>query len=207
MKKALTMFLALMMSVLMAATAFAGVGSWNYDGRGWKWRRANGSVARNQWLWIDGNGDGWAECYCFDNKGYMMANTYYDDSIINSEGKWVDESGEPFVSDVFDEYAAVEASAQSYPYGTFRYNSQTATGTVKITRSSGTYYCEYEYNGYTEDGMDDIRILLECPLYQDGYNSFKATDSYGDTLTFSYYGGKDLYNVSYDGSWGEVYTR
>jgi len=207
MKRLVTALLAITLSLLMTATAFAGVGSWRYDGYGWQWVRSNGIPARNEWLWIDGNGDGYAECYCFDYSGYMLSGTYYDNCIINTEGKWVDEYGTPYVVTAPDEWTAYTVAASPYPIGNFTFNSQNASGIVKITRYGNSYFCEYEYDGTTEYGAQDYRYLANCQLYQEDANYFYAVDSYGDTLSFSYYGGNELYNVSYDGSWGEVYYR
>ncbi len=207
MKKTAALVLSILMSLLMAGTAFAGIGSWQYDGYGWKWRRSNGSVARNQWLWIDGNGDGWAECYCFDNDGYMLSGCYYDYSLINNEGKWVDDYGTPYLSETADEWTARETQQVSYPTGTFRFNTEIVNSYVTIERSGGNYNCTFELDGYDEAGNYMYRYLSPCPMYSDGYNAFAATDSYGDTLTFSYYGGDQLYNVSYNGEWGENYYK
>ena len=65
--------LAAVLTLGMTATAFAGTwkkgvvrpDEWWYD-------YGNGTYAANQWVWIDGNGDGLAECYYFDKDGWMM---------------------------------------------------------------------------------------------------------------------------------------
>ena len=43
----------------------------------------------NTWAWIDGNKDGIAECYYFNENGYMLANTNTPDNYtVNENGAW-----------------------------------------------------------------------------------------------------------------------
>lgn len=57
---------------------------WHYDKTGY------GNFAVNEWLWIDGNGDGIAECYNFDSTSFMRANTVTPDGYtVNADGAWV----------------------------------------------------------------------------------------------------------------------
>ena len=64
------------------------------------------SYCKNGWFWLDGNGDGEAECYCFDNDGYALVSLYnltskaagYD---VNMDGAWV-ENGEVQVQPVME---------------------------------------------------------------------------------------------------------
>ncbi|MBQ7536312.1 MAG: hypothetical protein IJT43_11945 [Stomatobaculum sp.] len=207
MKKIVTLLLSLLMSAAMAATVFAGTGAWIHDGSGWRWRRSNGSYARNEWLWIDGNGDGWAECYNFDSRGYMRFNTYYDGYMLNSDGKWVDDYNDPYLYDEPNEWVVQEAKEVAYPTGAFRFDTELSNGVVKITKSGGVYYCDYVREGYYESGDPYYESVVYSPLYRDGYNSFVATDGAGDTIRFNYYGANSLYDVSFNGGWGEVYTK
>lgn len=48
--------------------AGANTGKWWYD-------EENGTYATNGWRWIDGNGDGIAENYCFDQNGWLYVST------------------------------------------------------------------------------------------------------------------------------------
>ena len=98
MKKAIRVLAAAAaLSLALASSAFAAVG-WvdNKDGRWWysltsngdNWYRApTGQVA---WFWIDGNTDGTAECYCFDDGGWLLMNrTTPDGYQVNGKGQWV----------------------------------------------------------------------------------------------------------------------
>lgn len=84
------------MTSLMASTAFAagwtlGQGDnqsrWWYDlGNGEYYGTPNQSV---EWQWLDGNGDGTAECYAFDSEGWMYAGTVTPDGYtVNQDGAW-----------------------------------------------------------------------------------------------------------------------
>ena len=54
-------------------TSFAG--SWKQENGSWRYIREDGSYPVNEWVWIDGNLDGYAECYRFDENGNCYINT------------------------------------------------------------------------------------------------------------------------------------
>ena len=72
-KQAAVLAAAVMMTVGMATTAMAA--QWKQDAKGWWWQNDDGTYPTNCWKWLDGNKDGIAECYYFDNVGYMAAGT------------------------------------------------------------------------------------------------------------------------------------
>lgn len=56
----------------------------------WWYDLGNGSCAMNGWYWIDGNQDGTAECYYFNEVGWMLADTVTPDGYtVDSEGRWI----------------------------------------------------------------------------------------------------------------------
>lgn len=71
----------------MSSLVFAG--SWGKDSNGWWYMNDDGTYAKSEWKWIDGNKDGIAECYCFDKKGYLYTDTIVDNAAVNSDGAWV----------------------------------------------------------------------------------------------------------------------
>lgn len=88
---------------LAAALAFGHpvasyAGQWNAGtgentGRWW-YDNGNGSYAANGGQWIDGNNDGIAEYYCFDENGWLLTNTVTKDGyLVNEDGVWVDTFG------------------------------------------------------------------------------------------------------------------
>ena len=91
-KKIAILMLSAGLSVLTVIPAFAS--GWQKNETGW-WYGTNADNSTwysNGWQWIDGNGDGIAECYYFDGNGYMAENTVIDGSAVDSNGAWtVDE--------------------------------------------------------------------------------------------------------------------
>ena len=73
---------------IFSITAFAG--SWQSDVNGWWWLNDDGSYPVNTWMWLDGNNDGVAEYYYFNENGYMLANTTAPDGkTVDADGKWI----------------------------------------------------------------------------------------------------------------------
>lgn len=75
------------MALSINMTAFAG--QWQSDANGWWYQNDNGSYPVNTWQWIDGNGDGTAESYYFNEQGYCLMNTTTPDGyMVNPSGAW-----------------------------------------------------------------------------------------------------------------------
>ena len=87
MKKIVALLMAMAMVVGSNMTVFAS--GWQQNTTGWWWQNNDGSWPANSWQWLDGNGDGVAECYYFDGNGYMLANTTTPDGYtVNADGAW-----------------------------------------------------------------------------------------------------------------------
>ena len=55
----------------------------------WWYDLGNGNYYKSSWQWIDGNHDGIAECYCFDENGWMLENAITPDRYtVNENGAW-----------------------------------------------------------------------------------------------------------------------
>ena len=80
------------LTIAMAGTAMAGTwrtGTGSESGRWW-YDNGNGTWPASCWQWIDGDGDGLAECYYFDINGYLYTNgSTPDGSTVNDKGAWV----------------------------------------------------------------------------------------------------------------------
>ena len=91
MKRLFSFLMAVVMTMAMTLTAFAA--GWQKNDVGW-WYATNDAGTTwyaNEWQWIDGNGDGIAECYDFDANGYMYANTTTPDGYtVNADGAWTE---------------------------------------------------------------------------------------------------------------------
>lgn len=85
-------FLALALAVMtmLSLTIPVSAAVWKQDNTGWWYQEDNGSYPANTWKWIDGNNDGIAECYYFNENGYMLSNTTTPDGYqVNATGAWV----------------------------------------------------------------------------------------------------------------------
>lgn len=72
--------------------AFAG--EWHEDMNGWWYENDDGSYCRNGWYWIDGDHDGWAQCYYFGNSGYLQMNAgYAQTNTSHADGYEIDKNG------------------------------------------------------------------------------------------------------------------
>ncbi len=57
----------------------------------WWWLNPNGSYPIHTWRWLDGNQDGVAECYYFDDNGWAVTSGLTPDGFwVNAEGAWVE---------------------------------------------------------------------------------------------------------------------
>lgn len=56
---------------------------------GTQWKYSNNGAYLTGWQWLDGNGDGVAECYYLDSNGIMAVNTTVDSYMVNESGAWV----------------------------------------------------------------------------------------------------------------------
>lgn len=75
------------MTLSMSIQVFAG--EWKKNDTGWWYQNNDNSYPVNTWAWIDGNKDGIAECYYFNENGYMLANTNTPDNYtVNESGAW-----------------------------------------------------------------------------------------------------------------------
>ncbi len=92
MKKTRIVFSTVLISMALSAVAFAGDGTKRNE-IGWWWENADSSYPVSKWEWLDGNGDGVAECYYFDDRGYMTSNMDVGGYWVNADGQWVDMYG------------------------------------------------------------------------------------------------------------------
>ena len=82
--------LAALSLAMTAAFSITALANWHYDEGGYFWENEEGDRLKSQWAWLDGNQDGVAECYYFDDSGYMLSDTVTPDSYrVDSSGAWV----------------------------------------------------------------------------------------------------------------------
>jgi len=155
-RKTMTLVAAALMAACMATTAYAG---WEQNGTQWKYKNTDNSYSMNVWQWIDGNGDGVAECYYFDVNGYMLSSTTTPDGYtVNETGAWI-------VNNVVQQ--KVE---QTNPLvGTWKgYEELTGYSTTYIFNSNGTVhyditsnYFESHMSGDTTYTFNGSQIFIE----------------------------------------------
>lgn len=89
MRKKSLKVLGLVMGMSLSMSLLSYAGGWKVDEIGWYYQNDNGTCLANQWEWIDGNKDGVAECYYFNESGHMLANTTTPDNYtVNENGAW-----------------------------------------------------------------------------------------------------------------------
>lgn len=74
-------------TLMLSVPAFAG--QWNYTEYGWWYDWGDGTCATTGWHWIDGNNDGIAECYYFNESYYCVPWTVTPDGyLLDGNGAW-----------------------------------------------------------------------------------------------------------------------
>lgn len=69
-------------------------GSWNGDLLGTYYLDDNGNRVTKQWRWIDSDNNGIAECFRFDENGYLVKNQIINGKFkVNEFGQWYDQFG------------------------------------------------------------------------------------------------------------------
>ncbi len=156
-KKATLIALAASMTIGAGFTSLAA--GWKSDENGWWWEDDHGGYYANCWAWLDGNGDGVAESYCFDARGYLYADTTTPDGYkVNADGAWVKDgvvqtkststtdTNDASKSNQNDDYSGTYVT--SYATYILTYNKSTNSIHQKSFYNDGSYFeDDYVYNG------------------------------------------------------------
>ena len=102
----------------------------------WWFDFGNGDYFKSSWQWIDGNQDGIAECYCFDENGWMYENT------ITPDGYTVNENGAWTVSNIVQ-----TKTSDLIPKNT---NNSVNTASNNFTETKSNNFTETKNNNFTE---------------------------------------------------------
>lgn len=90
MKKKSLVVLGLAVGMSLSLPLLSYAGEWKQDATGWWLQNDDGTYPVNKWEWVDGNKDGIAECYYFNESGYcLMATTTPDNCTVNESGAWI----------------------------------------------------------------------------------------------------------------------
>ena len=88
MKKVKVALASVVLSLSMSMISLAG--SWQQNETGYWWQNDDGSFPANTWQWLDGNNDGIAESYYFNENGYCLMNTTIPDGYtVDANGAWI----------------------------------------------------------------------------------------------------------------------
>lgn len=172
---------AIALSAVLPAGLKAYAGEWRQDETGFWYQEDDGSYPINSWKWIDGNGDGIAECYFFDRSGYLAVNT------TTPDGYTVDENGAWVLDGVVQTRSAEEAASLPETAGGSgpsrvtapaedqdQTDSQTSiTGSLNIGGLVVSYgppltqvvkEDDYSYSLYSADGLQQVGIMVSEPM-------------------------------------------
>ena len=168
MKKLIVAAAAAGLSMLFSVTPFAAgweLGTGDHASQ-WKYVNADNTLDTG-WHVIDGNGDGIAEWYYFDNEGWLLTSTTTPDGYtVNENGAWV-QNGQVVTEKVGGAQAGT--AAQTAETGT-----QTAESDAKADAASrmqkGRYFM---YNVVTNGVTQKLSMNV---LYQSFYEFASVTD-------------------------------
>ena len=102
-----TLILSGILSLSLSIPAFAG--SWQLDTTGYWYQNDDGSYPVNCQQWIDGNNDGVAESYYFNDNGYILVNT------TTPDGYTVDANGACIINGIVQTQTVSASSVPSEP--------------------------------------------------------------------------------------------
>lgn len=163
-RKKLIALSALTLSLIMVVPVFADnpVG-WQKNETGW-WYGTNAAGTtwyHDGWKWIDGNKDGFSECYYFTPNGYIVTNGKTPDGYdVNADGQWS-------INGVVQTIGAAAAQA---------------TGTANTNRSSSKEILDYLYRGRT-DTQYFGKIDTSRPEWNNGVTNIYMKDAVGSRWT------------------------
>ena len=201
MKKMITVVLAAAaMSLAMASAAFAGPGQWMSNDYGMWWQRDDGSYPVARWSWIDGDADSAAECYHFDNQGYLDMDTWVDGYYVNRDGAWeVNGMVQTHTfTEGFDEWASVGVdyertdAVNNSLLGRYEMHTEMVDCYITIENwQDGMTYLIYSQNGYHEDGsLANAYYTFQLQEIGGGHYVGDEYQYSGDMISFDWYQGQ-----------------
>ena len=131
----------------------------------WWYDFGNGDYFKSSWQWIDGNQDGIAECYCFDENGWMYENTTTPDGYtVNENGAWtVNNIVQTKTSDLIPKNNTINSN-------------NTASNTFTETRNHEENQGNEDFNERKDEYREDL--LRRVNKYRDrqGLNTLEEND-------------------------------
>ena len=139
----------------------------------WWYDLGNGNYYKSSWQWIDGNHDGIAECYCFDENGWMFENAITPDRYtVNENGAWT--------VDNIVQTKSVNLISQNNTNNNTDAVSNTFTETKNKNLTEKRNYEENQSNEDFSEKQDEYRedLLRRVNKYREkkGLNSLEEND-------------------------------
>ena len=136
----------------------------------WWFDFGNGDYFKSSWQWIDGNQDGIAECYCFDENGWMYENTITPDGYtVNENGAWT-----------INNVVQTKTSNLIPKNNTNNMNNGNNTASNNFTETKNNNLTEIKNNEDFSEKQDEYRadLLRRVNKYRDrqGLNTLEEND-------------------------------
>ena len=131
----------------------------------WWFDFGNGDYFKSSWQWIDGNQDGIAECYCFDENGWMFENT------ITPDGYTVNENGAWTVSNIVQ-----TKTSDLIPKNNTNNSVNTTSNNFTETKNNEKNQSNEDFSGRQDEYREDL--LRRVNKYRDkqGLNALEEND-------------------------------
>lgn len=166
------------MSMLFAASAYAagwelGTGEHASD---WKYVNADGSQMTG-WHTIDGNNDGIAEWYCFNQDGWLKVSTTTEDGYtVNENGAWVKDGKVVTVQTGSADGSSAGAAAQSgqgMPLGRYDLKYNVVNGQERELSMNVLYTSYVELVASSEESATVLVVAVDTyGNYRQYYRTF-----------------------------------
>lgn len=175
---------ACIMVLTMASTVFAagwvqesgdgpGTTRWWYDLGNGQYYSAEAAVPH--WEWLDGNSDGIAECYAFDESGWMYAGVTTPDGYdINGEGAWI-AGGVVQTMSVAAGYGGTRWQTDAQP-AVVTQDMEEADTDIPVSGDGKILIAYFSHTGTTEDAAREIQKVTGGDLFE-----IRTVNAYPDT--------------------------
>lgn len=169
-------------AALLSISFSAYAGQWQQEGERWKYLNNDGIYSTLTWQWIDGNGDGISESYCFDGDGFLYTNTITPDGYsVNKDGAW-------------EVNGVVQTKAETSNDGEFislevGYNAKIPAGMERVHdyildyyKRTMAHFQDAEGNRFIGFSIDDYRDQAEYFRKVEGTTDASLQDSRADAV-------------------------
>ena len=131
----------------------------------WWYDFGNGDYFKSSWQWIDGNQDGIAECYCFDENGWMYENTTTPDGYtVNENGAWT-------INNIVQ-----TKTSDLIPKNNTNNSNNTVSNTFTETKSHDENQGNRDFSEKQDEYREDLLRRVNKYREKNGLNSLEEND-------------------------------